>query len=207
MISIIDYGVGNLGSVKNMLKFLEIESNIITTTQELSTATKIILPGVGSWDNGIAKLRDSGLISVLNKRVISDNVPVLGICLGMQIILDSSEEGKLPGLGWIPGKVKKFSFSSEQKATNKLKIPHMGWNVTHNKQKTSLTQMSDNEERYYFVHSYHAEVANKEHVLMTCNYGYEFTCAIHKENIWGVQFHPEKSHKFGMALMKSFAEL
>tara|TARA_R110000851_G_scaffold303218_1_gene460748 strand:+ start:8849 stop:9472 length:624 start_codon:yes stop_codon:yes gene_type:complete len=207
MISIIDYGVGNLGSVKNMLKFLNIESKIITTSEELSTATKIILPGVGSWDNGVAKLTDSGLLSVLNKRVLSDKVPVLGICLGMQILLDSSEEGHLPGLGWIQGKVKKFNFTPEQQAANKLRIPHMGWNVTHNKKQTSLTQMSDDETRYYFVHSYHAEVANQEHVLMTCNYGYEFTCAIHKDNIWGVQFHPEKSHKFGMALMKLFAEL
>lgn len=207
MISIIDYGVGNLGSVKNMLKFLNIESKIITTAEELSTATKIILPGVGSWDNGVAKLRDSGLVSVLNERVLSDHVPVLGICLGMQIILDSSEEGELPGLGWIPGKVKKFNFTSEQQVANKLRIPHMGWNITHNKQLTELTQNSNDETRYYFVHSYHAEVASNEHALMTCNYGYEFTCAIHKDNIWGVQFHPEKSHKFGMALMKSFAEL
>jgi len=207
MISIIDYGVGNLGSVKNMLKFLNIESKIITTAEELSTATKIILPGVGSWDNGVAKLTESGLLSVLNKRVLSDKVPVLGICLGMQILLDASEEGELAGLGWIPGEVKKFYFTPEQQTANKLRIPHMGWNVTHNKKQTALTQLNDDETRYYFVHSYHAEVANKHHALMTCNYGYEFTCAIHKDNIWGVQFHPEKSHKFGMALMKSFAEL
>jgi glutamine amidotransferase len=207
MISIIDYGVGNLGSVKNMLKFLNIESKVITTAEELSIATKIILPGVGSWDNGVAKLKESGLHSVLNKRVISDKVPVLGICLGMQIILDSSEEGELPGLGWISGKVKKFDFTPEQKICNKLRIPHMGWNVAHTKRQTALSQSTDDEIRFYFIHSYHAEVTNKEHVLMTCNYGYEFTCAIHKDNIWGVQFHPEKSHKFGMSLMKNFSEL
>ncbi|RNF48798.1 imidazole glycerol phosphate synthase subunit HisH [Marinomonas hwangdonensis] len=206
MISIIDYGVGNLGSVKNMLKYLGIESKIITTTEELSSADKIILPGVGSWDNGVAKLKDSGLLSVLNQRVLTDKVPVLGICLGMQILLDCSEEGELPGLGWIPGKVKKFDFSQTLKENN-LRIPHMGWNVTHNVKKTQLTQLIDVETRYYFVHSYYAEVINKEHELMTCHYGYEFTCAIHKENIWGVQFHPEKSHKFGMALIKSFSEL
>lgn len=207
MISIIDYGVGNLGSVKNMLKFLNIESKVINTAEELSHASKIILPGVGSWDNGIEKLTESGLLPVLNQRVLIDKVPVLGICLGMQILLDSSEEGKLPGLSWIPGIVKKFSFTAEQQAGNKLRIPHMGWNVTYNKKYTALTESSGDETRYYFVHSYHAEVANKDHELMTCNYGYEFTCAIHKENIWGVQFHPEKSHKFGMALMKSFSEL
>lgn len=207
MISIIDYGVGNLGSVKNMLKFLNIESKVINTAEELSHASKIILPGVGSWDNGIEKLTESGLLPVLNQRVLIDKVPVLGICLGMQILLDSSEEGKLPGLSWIPGIVKKFSFTAEQQAGNKLRIPHMGWNVTYNKKYTALTESSGDENRYYFVHSYHAEVANKDHELMTCNYGYEFTCAIHKENIWGVQFHPEKSHKFGMAIMKSFSEL
>lgn len=207
MISIVDYGVGNLGSVKNMLKHLNIEAGVISTPEQVRNAKKLILPGVGSWDNGVAKLNESGLIGALEQRVISDKVPVLGICLGMQIILDSSEEGELPGLGWIPGKVKKFNFTSEQQVANKLRIPHMGWNITHNKQLTELTQNSNDETRYYFVHSYHAEVASSKHALMTCNYGYEFTCAIHKDNIWGVQFHPEKSHKFGMALMKSFAEL
>lgn len=207
MISIIDYGVGNLGSIKNMLKFLDIESKVVTTAEELSTAKKIILPGVGSWDNALVKLKDSGLLSVLNERVLSEKVPVLGICLGMQILLDSSEEGVLAGLGWIPGKVKKFDFSEEEKTANKLRIPHMGWNVIHNKKQTALTSLTDDEIRYYFVHSFHAEVENKENILMTCNYGYEFTCAIQRGNIWGVQFHPEKSHKFGMSLMKSFAEL
>ncbi|TMS60473.1 imidazole glycerol phosphate synthase subunit HisH [Pseudoalteromonas sp. S3173] len=207
MISIVDYGVGNLGSVKNMLKHLNIKTEIISKPEQIETAEKIILPGVGSWDNGVTKLRESGLVSVLNKRVITDKVPVLGICLGMQILLDSSEEGELEGLGWVPGKVTKFNFSLEQQTANKLRIPHMGWNITHNKKQSVLTPLVDEETRFYFVHSYHAVVDNQEHALMTCNYGYEFTCAINKDNIWGVQFHPEKSHKFGMALMKSFAEL
>lgn len=207
MVSIIDYGVGNLGSVQNMLKFLNIESKIISTPTEVNKATKIILPGVGSWDNGVSKLLESGLVEALNQRVIIDKVPILGICLGMQILLDSSEEGKLAGLGWIRGTVNKFNFPPEQIKEQKLRVPHMGWNIVSEKKSTSLTRELDDEKRYYFVHSYHAVVDNDEHVLMTCRYGYDFTCAVNKGNIWGVQFHPEKSHKFGMALMKLFAEL
>lgn len=207
MISIIDYGVGNLGSIRNMLKHIGVESQIVKTPLEIQTADKIILPGVGSWDNGISKLKDSGLLDALNKRVIEDKAPVLGICLGMQLLLNSSEEGGFAGLGWIPGQVKKFKFPLEQQVENKLRIPHMGWNVVTAKKVTELTQFSNDEIRFYFVHSYHATVDNEKHILMTCNYGYEFACAIHHENIWGVQFHPEKSHKFGMALMKHFAEL
>jgi glutamine amidotransferase len=206
LISIVDYGVGNLGSVINMLKHLSIEAEIISTAAQIKKADKIILPGVGSWDNGVSKLIESGLIEALDERVILDKIPVLGICLGMQILLDSSEEGELSGLGWISGKVRKFDFSPKQIEQQKLRIPHMGWNIVNNKKVATLTPLSKEEIRYYFVHSYHAVVDNDEDALMTCNYGYEFVCAINKGNIWGVQFHPEKSHKFGMALMKLFAE-
>jgi glutamine amidotransferase len=207
MISIIDCGMGNLGSVKNMLKHIGVQSEIISTSLEVEQAEKIILPGVGNWDNGVKKLNESGLLEALNKRVLIDKVPVLGICLGMQLLLESSEEGSLPGIGWIPGKVKRFQFSPLQQAQNKLRIPHMGWNIVNAKKSTELTEFDGDETRFYFVHSYHAVVDNPQDVLMTCDYGYEFACAIHHENIWGVQFHPEKSHKFGMALMKKFAEL
>ncbi|MCS6237825.1 imidazole glycerol phosphate synthase subunit HisH [Shewanella baltica] len=207
MISIIDCGMGNLGSVKNMLKHIGVQSEIISTSLEVEQAEKIILPGVGNWDNGVKKLNESGLLEALNKRVLIDKVPVLGICLGMQLLLESSEEGSLPGIGWILGKVKKFKFSPSQQEQNKLRIPHMGWNIVNVKKSTELTGFDGDETRFYFVHSYHAVVDNPQDVLMTCDYGYEFACAIHHENIWGVQFHPEKSHKFGMALMKSFSEL
>lgn len=190
-----------------MLKHLGIESKIVSTSAEIDSADKIILPGVGSWDNGVSKLTDSGLLEALNRRVLADKVPVIGICLGMQLLLNSSEEGELAGLGWIPGKVKKFRFLPEQQVENKLRIPHMGWNVVEAKKSTELTRFDDDETRFYFVHTYHATVDDDQYILMTCKYGYEFVCAIHHENIWGVQFHPEKSHKFGMALMKSFAEL
>jgi glutamine amidotransferase len=207
MISIIDCGMGNLGSVKNMLKHIGVQSEIISTSLEVGQAEKIILPGVGNWDNGVRKLNESGLLDALNKRVLIDKVPVLGICLGMQLLLESSEEGSLHGIGWIPGKVKRFQFSPSQQAQNKLRIPHMGWNIVNAKKSTELTGFDGDETRFYFVHSYHAVVDNPQDVLMTCHYGYEFPCAVHHENIWGVQFHPEKSHKFGMALMKKFAEL
>jgi len=207
MISIVDYGAGNLGSVANMLKHIGVENQIISTPAEIELATKILLPGVGSWDNGVSKLKESGLLEALNKRVLEDKVPVLGICLGMQLLFNSSEEGELSGLGWVPGKVVKFDFSPEQQQKEKLRIPHMGWNVVTSKKNTNLTQFNDEETRFYFVHSYHVTVDNEEHALMTCHYGYEFICAINSGHIWGVQFHPEKSHKFGMALMKNFSEL
>ena len=207
MISIINYGVGNLGSVVNMLKHLNIDCEIITTAKEIQNASKLILPGVGSWDNGITKLNESGLINVLNEKVLSDKTPILGICLGMQILLESSDEGALPGLGWIAGSVNKFDFSSTQLSNKKIPIPHMGWNVVESTKPSLLTNHFVEEIRFYFVHSYHANVSNKENILMTCNYGYPFTCAIHQDNIWGVQFHPEKSHRFGMELMKKFSEL
>lgn len=207
MISIVDYGVGNLGSVQNMLKHIGVENEIISTPSEIELASKIILPGVGSWDNGIKKLRESGVLDALNQRVLIDKVPVLGICLGMQLLLESSEEGTLPGLNWISGKVKKFDFTSDQCKEIKLRIPHMGWNVIEPNKSSSFTSDFVGETRFYFVHSYHAVVNHQEDILMTCNYGYPFTCAIQNDNIWGVQFHPEKSHKFGMALMKAFSEL
>jgi len=207
MISIIDCGMGNLGSVKNMLKHIGVESEIISTPEELLKASKIILPGVGSWDNGVQKLQESGLLDVLNIRVLKDKIPVLGICLGMQLLLESSEEGTLLGLNWISGKVKKFDFTSDELKDKRLRIPHMGWNVIESNKASSLTNDFVGETRFYFVHSYHAVVDHQEDILMICNYGYPFTCAIQKDNIWGVQFHPEKSHKFGMALMKKFADI
>ncbi len=207
MISIIDCGMGNLGSVKNMLKHIGVESEIISTSEELLKASKIIIPGVGSWDNGVEKLHESGLLDALNIRVLKDKIPVLGICLGMQLLLESSEEGVLPGLNWISGGVKKFDFTSDEFKGKRLRIPHMGWNIIEINKGSSLTKDFIGETRFYFVHSYHAVVNHQEDILMTCNYGYPFTCAIQKDNIWGVQFHPEKSHKFGMALMKKFAEI
>ncbi len=198
--------MGNLGSVSNMLNYIGVKNKIISTPKEIEDAEKLILPGVGNWDNGIRKLNESGLIDALKKRVITDKVPVLGICLGMQLLLESSEEGELPGLGWVAGHNKKFKFYATD-LKHKLKVPHMGWNIINACKETELTKSFDDETQFYFVHSYHADGVANNNILMTCNYGYKFTCAVHKGNIWGVQFHPEKSHRYGMNLMKNFSEL
>lgn len=160
---------------------------------------------MGSWDNGASKLRESEMLDAISERVLTDSVPILGICLGMQLLLHSSEEGELPGLGWIPGRVKKFS--SVAGGGSRLRVPHMGWNVASSQTREGLVAGFGEEMRFYFVHSYHAVDVHEDDVLMTCNYGQEFVCAVNRGNIWGVQFHPEKSHKFGMKLMKNFAEL
>lgn len=206
MVSIIDCGIGNLGSVVNMLKYLGIQSRLIKTSQEILDSKKLIFPGVGSWDNGVKKIQESEIEDALIHQVINEGVPFLGICLGMQLLFNSSEEGKLLGLGWISGDVKKFNFE-DCKDNKKLKIPHMGWNIVKSTRFSALNHNLLDEARFYFVHSYFVTCAYDENVLMTCNYGKEFVCAVNKDNIWGVQFHPEKSHKFGMQLMKNFVEL
>ena len=204
MISIVDCGMGNLGSVRNMLKYVGVASEIVRSPEQLAAAEKIILPGVGHWQHGAEILAGSGLMEGLIERVIHQRVPVLGICLGMQLLFEGSEEGSAPGLAWIPGKVVKFD---DQLIEKGLRVPHMGWNRVFPRKSDSLTRALPDEPRFYFVHSYHAKCTNPEDILLVCRYGYEFVCAVNRENIWGVQFHPEKSHKFGMSLMKNFVEL
>lgn len=203
MISIVSYGVGNVSSVANMVRKVGGEAHICTQPSDLLNGKKIILPGVGAFDHGMQMLKDGGWIEVLNHAVIERKIPILGICLGMQLMCLSSEEGILPGLGWIDADVKRFKFETD----SKLKIPHMGWNtITISKNNHLLTQ-SDIEQRFYFVHSYHAVCHDEQDILARTFYGYDFTCAFSKENIYGVQFHPEKSHRFGMQMMKNFVEV
>ena len=202
MITIVNYGVGNLGSIKNMLKKVGVDSSITSDPDEIGEAEKLILPGVGAFDAAMRLLRQSGLIPTLNKRVIEDRKPVLGICLGMQLLTKCSEEGELPGLGWIDAEVKRFKFDPG----SPLKVPHMGWNVVHPQQSSPIIQNAESEERFYFVHSYYVQCRQREDVLMTANYGHDFDAAFVCGNIAGVQFHPEKSHKFGMRLLRNFAE-
>lgn len=205
MIVVLDYGIGNSGSMYNMLR--RILKNVIITTEPkaIMEASAIILPGVGSFDNGMQKLNASGILEYLEQRVLKDKIPFLGVCLGMQLLLESSEEGKELGLGWIQGEVKRFTFSGyEQK---NLKIPHMGWNLVNPINKDSLFNGFDDNARFYFVHSYHVTCRNNENILSTTDYGYSFISSVNKENIFGVQFHPEKSHRFGMSLLKNFTEL
>jgi len=199
MIVIIDYGMGNLGSIANMLKKIGYKSIITSDIEEIKKSKKLILPGVGSFDNGIKNLKDLGLLEVLNQKVIEEKTPVLGICLGMQLMTNSSEEGNLDGLGWIEAKSKKF-------VSDSLKVPHMGWNVICQQKESNLFDETKNEKRFYFVHSYFVECHNVEDILTTTSYINEFVSSFEKENILGVQFHPEKSHKFGMRLIKNFVE-
>lgn len=201
MIHIIDYGLGNLGSIKNMLKKIGYDSTIIANPDDLKKSTKIILPGVGAFDTGIKNLTDRGWIEPLSKKVLVEKVPTLGICLGMQLMCKNSEEGILPGLAWVNAEVKKFNFESTS-----LKIPHMGWNDVFSAKNSKLTQDDFTERRFYFVHSYYVTVANQDQVLFSTNYGSQFNSAFEKDNIIGVQFHPEKSHKFGLSLLKNFIE-
>ena len=201
MIAIIDYGLGNLGSIANMLKIIG-EKNIITDDIDtILSADKVILPGVGAFDAGMKNLNEKGLSEAIKKIALEDKKPVLGICLGMQLLGEKSEEGNLEGLGLIPFTNRRFEFPEN----TELKIPHMGWDIVRFKQ-TGPVDKLDGQQRYYFVHSYYAVCSNEENVLMTCDYGYEFAAAVVRENVLGVQFHPEKSHNFGMALLENFVK-
>jgi imidazole glycerol-phosphate synthase subunit HisH len=201
---IIDYGLGNLGSMANMFKKIGAEAVVSADPLILEKADKIILPGVGAFDGGMKNLMSQGLLQVLSKRVLENNVPILGVCLGMQLLSKSSAEGELPGLGWVDAETIHFKF---QYSNTNLKIPHMGWNQLTVCQSHPLFAGLEEINRFYFVHSYHVVCANPDNVLATTSYGFDFTSAVVKDNIMGVQFHPEKSHKFGMRLLKNFTEM
>ncbi|HEX5731483.1 MAG TPA: imidazole glycerol phosphate synthase subunit HisH [Blastocatellia bacterium] len=203
MITIIDYKTGNLASIANMLKKIGCPSVITSSAEEIDRANKLILPGVGAFDTGMRNLIALGLLEVLNRKVLEDRVPILGICLGMQLFVGESEEGELPGLGWIEGSVVKFKPELSEK---KLKVPHMSWNHTALRKESRLFDEMYDEPRFYFVHSFHVQLNREEDILAETGYGYWFTSALERSNIGGVQFHPEKSHKFGMKLLKNFAE-
>ena len=203
MIIIVDYGMGNLGSISNMVRKLGYNVEISSNPTSINKASKLILPGVGAFDKAIKNIKDCGLQDVIISRVKLDKIPIMGICLGMQIMTNKSEEGSSEGLGLIPGEVKKFSFGS----TARLKIPHMGWNeIKINKDSRLLNDMYEGA-RFYFVHSYYTVCRDEHYVLTTSSYGFDFTSSFEKDNLVGVQFHPEKSHKFGMKLMQNFIEL
>lgn len=203
MITIVNFGMGNLGSIRNMLRRLGVESIVTCDASEVTKAERIILPGVGSFDQAMNKLSDLNLIEILNERVLKYKTPVLGICLGMQILTRNSEEGALPGLGWIDAQTIKFRFDNEH---NNLKIPHMGWNTMEVKKGCLLLDNMLEDSRFYFAHSYYAVCNRKEQIAATTNYGYDFVSVFQQDNIMGVQFHPEKSHKFGMKILKNFTE-
>ncbi len=203
MIVIVDYDMGNLGSIANMLKKVGAKATISSDPAVVGEAEKLILPGVGAFDNGMKNLNEMGLLSVLNQKVLREKTPVLGVCLGMQLLTRRSEEGKLPGLGWIEADTIKFNFNGQAAS---LKVPHMGWNYIDVCQTNSLFQEMPDHSRFYFVHSYYVNCDDNRTILATARYGLEFAAAVASENVLGVQFHPEKSHKFGMRLYKNFVE-
>lgn len=202
MIAVIDYGIGNVSSIVNMLKKIGVDSILAKSSLDIQMADKIILPGVGSFDSGMQKLRASGLIDDIFMHALTQQKPTLGICLGMQMLGRSSEEGIEKGLGLIPFDNVKFRLKSEAN----LKIPHMGWDIVSFQQTDDPILFGIAEpQRYYFVHSYHAVCDSDSDVLMYCDYGYPFHAAVKKGKIYGFQFHPEKSHRYGMKLLENFA--
>lgn len=203
MITIIDYGLGNLGSIANMLKKIGAAAEITSDPQAIAAAEKLILPGVGAFDNGMSKLKEMHLLDVLNRKVLKEKAPIMGLCLGMQLFAQKSAEGSLPGLGWLDAEVVRFHFSP---GTSALKVPHMGWNYIDIKQPVGAFKEMYPDPRFYFVHSYYMVCRQASDVLATVDYGVEFPAAVIHGNIMGMQFHPEKSHKYGMRLFTNFVE-
>ena len=201
MITIVDYGMGNLGSIKNMFKRIGVQSVVTGDISEISRARKLVLPGVGAFDHAMNIINNNGLREILNRKVLVEKVPILGICLGMQLLMDSSEEGQFGGLGWIRGKVLRFPSGLN------LKVPHMGWNEVSRYKESALTTDFGMNEKFYFVHSYYVKVSREVDSLLKTDYGVKFDSGIQSENIYGVQFHPEKSHRFGMKVFTNFARI
>lgn len=203
MVTIINYGLGNLGSIENMLRKIGVEAKLASSPEDILAADRLILPGVGAFDEGMRQLAQRGLIEPLRRKVLEQHAPVLGICLGMQLLTEGSAEGSLPGLGFLHARAHRFDF-----AIQGLKVPHMGWNTLKVCKPGGLfISPLEQEQRFYFVHSYYVTCDDQEDVLATTEYGVEFVSAFQRGNIYGVQFHPEKSHRFGMSLLRRFAEV
>lgn len=204
MVAIINYGLGNVKAFANILKSLNVPFSIASTPEELSKASKIILPGVGAFDHAMDKLNSSGLRETLEDQVLNKKVPVVGICVGMQMLAKRSDEGTKEGLGWIDAEVKKFDVSKIQFKTH---LPHMGWNDIKATKTTPILKELEQNAKFYFLHSYYFVCNNSDNVIAEAEYGINFTCAASNDNIYGVQFHPEKSHQWGIQLLKNFSEL
>lgn len=205
MISIVDYGIGNIQAFLNIFNRLGIKAQRAPNIKLLREASHIILPGVGHFDQAMKKLNNSGLRDCLENLVINSNIPLLGICVGMQVLANKSEEGVLPGLGWISGNVRAFS---NNPTWSQLPLPHMGWNKLNINQSALISsENNDQLSEYYFLHSYYFDAKDKSTVNATSEYGFKFDAVINHENIYGVQFHPEKSHEYGEKILKNFSTI
>lgn len=204
MIAIIDYGVGNINAFVNIYKKLGVDIKIAQKAEDLMDAAKLILPGVGHFDYAMERFSESGMMQTANELVLQKQVPVIGICVGMQMLAKSSDEGNLPGLGWIDATVKKIDTATLKHTT---RLPHMGWNDIRPENANPLFQNLETGARFYFLHSYYFDCINKENSIASAEYGSSFSCAVNHKNIYGVQFHPEKSHRFGIQLLKNFSKV
>ena len=203
MITIIDYGLGNIRAFFTVYEHLKVKVKIASVPDDLKDATKLILPGVGAFDYAMTRLNESGMRELIDEKVLVQKLPVLGICVGMQMLAHSSEEGVLPGLGWIDGKVKRFNSS----VSPSIQLPHMGWNTILPNEDSPLMNSILPESRYYFLHSYYFANQVPADSIATTTYGMPFCSAVQRDNIFGVQFHPEKSHSNGVKLLHNFAKL
>ena len=201
LITIVDYGMGNLGSVENMFRRVGARARISADAAEVGGAEKLLLPGVGAFDRAMQLIDASGLRSVLDRKALEERDPILGICLGMQLLTRSSEEGAARGLGWLPAETRRLPREPG------LKVPHMGWNGVTAPRPSALTTGLPPDARFYFVHSYCVQVDDPSDSVLKCRYGVDFDAAVERGNIYGAQFHPEKSHRFGMQLLANFARL
>jgi len=204
MITIIDYGLGNIRAFLNVYERLNIKTKVANSPEDIKGAAKIILPGVGAFDYAISQLNASGMRDELEKQVLGNKVPVLGICVGMQMLANSSDEGILPGLGWIDGEVKNFDPS---KIPYKTQLPHMGWNTIQPERGSLVLEGFNNNSRFYFLHSYYFACSNTNDIIASSEYGIKYASAVHRNNIFGVQFHPEKSHANGIQLLQNFSNI
>lgn len=204
MITLIDYGVGNINAFVNVYKRVDIPVKVAKNAQDLEGAQKLILPGVGHFDHAMSQLNNSGMRAKLDELVLQEKIPVIGICVGMQMMGNYSDEGNMEGLKWIDASVKKFD---ETKINQVTRLPHMGWNDVKPKKDLALFKGLEEDAIFYFLHTYYFECNNPDDIMAVSDYGIEFACAAHHENKYGIQFHPEKSHHYGETLLHNFAKL